>query len=314
MKNRLLITIQLSIGLAVLFLSGCASLNNAWFNRTPQADAEEALWPTTLELDSTLAHPIDSHPLLTVLRPSNERDWTPEQAVLPYAEHLGNEMRVHNIRYCKYNSDEDVKVEHYDKTFDLDRIKSVDFLICPIPGIPGVAHTMLSFGFEDDQYLGVSVEIRKEKGESYDPIKGFLRQYEIMYVLADERDLIQLRTNHWQNEVFVYRTRATPEAARDLLVDIMHRVNKLRVAPEYYDTLTNNCTTNIARHVNRLFPNRIPLDYRVLLAGYSDRMAFDLGLLDTDTTFEATKAQAEVNYLAYLYRNDADFSTKIRRR
>ena len=148
---------------------------------------------------------------------------------------------------------------------------------------------MLSFGFDDDQYLGVSVEIRKEKGESYDPVKGFLRQYEIMYVVADERDLIQLRTNHWKNELFLYRTRATREAARDLFVDVMRRVNKLRVAPEYYDTLTNNCTTNIARHVNRLSPNRIPFDYRVLLAGYSDRLAYDIGLLETETSFEETR-------------------------
>ena len=250
----------------------------------------------------------------SVLRPSNERDWAPEQAVLPRAEFRGNKVRVHNIRYCKYNSAEDVTVEHYDKTFDLKRIKSVDFLVCPLPSIPGVAHTMISFGFEDDQYLGVSVEIRKEKGESYDPIKGFLRQYEIMYVVADERDLIQLRTNQWQNEVFLYPTRATPEAARDLFVDVMRRVNKLQVAPEFYNTLTNNCTTNIARHVNRIMPNRIQLDYRVLMAGHSDRMAYDIGLLDTETTFEATRARSGVNYQAYLHRNDADFSAKIRRR
>ena len=275
---------------------------------------DEALWPTTLELDHTLVDPLDSHPLLSMLRPSNERDWVPEQAVLPRAEFLGNEVLVHNIRNCKYNSADDVVVEHYDKRFDLDRIKSVDFLVCPFPSAPGTAHTMISFGFEGDEYLAVSVEIRKEKGESYDPIKGLLRQYEIMYVVADERDLIQLRTNHWKNEVFLYHTRATPETARGMFVDVMRRVNKLYVAPEFYDTLTNNCTTNIVRHVNRLSPNRIPFDYRVLMAGYSDRLAYDLGLLETDTSFEQTKAHAGVNYLAYLHRNDRDFSAKIRRR
>ena len=304
----------MSIGLAALLLGGCTSVNPVAINEHAQSAGDEKLWPTTLALDPTLADPLGSHPLLSALRPSNERDWAPEQAVLPTAEFRGNEVRVHNIRYCKYNSAEDVTVEHYDKTFDLDRIKSVDFLVCPLPSIPGVAHTMISFGFEDDQYLGVSVEIRKEKGESYDPIKGFLRQYEIMYVVADERDLIQLRTNQWQNEVFLYKTRATPEAARDLFVDVMRRVNKLQVAPEFYDTLTNNCTTNIARHVNRLSPNRIPFDYRVLMAGHSDRLAYDIGLLDTETSFEATRARSGVNYLSYLHRNNADFSAKIRRR
>ena len=292
-----------------MLLCGCAPLGA---KRPPQS--EVALFPTTLKLDPSIANPLDNNPMMSIVRPSNDRDWVPEQAVLPRAEFLGNEVLVHNIRYCKYNSADDVAVEHYDKRFDLDRIKSVDFLVCPFPVMPGVAHTMISFGFEGDEYLGVSVEVRKEKGETYDPLKGLLRQYEIMYVVADERDLVQLRTNHWQNEVFLYPTRATPEAARDMFVDVMRRVNKLYVSPEFYDTLTNNCTTNIVRHVNRLSPNRIPLDYRVLMAGHSDELAYDLGLLDTEDSFEQTKARSEVNYEAYLYRNNPDFSAKIRRR
>ena len=298
-----------AVGLAIILLGGCTHLGA---NRQPQGD--QALFPTTLKLDPSIADPLDNNPMMSMLRPSNERDWVPEQAVLPRAEFLGNEVLVHNIRYCKYNSADDAVVEHYDKRFDLDRIKSVDFLICPFPVMPGVAHTMISFGFEGDEYLGVSVEVRKEKGETYDPLKGLLRQYEIMYVVADERDLVQLRTNHWQNEVFLYPTRATPQAAREMFVDVMRRVNKLYVAPEFYDTLTNNCTTNIVRHVNHLSPNRIPLDYRVLMAGHSDELAYDLGLLDTEDSFEQTKARAGVNYQAYLHRNDADFSAKIRRR
>lgn len=295
--------------LTIILPCGCARYAA---KRPPTS--EQALWPTTLELDPTIADPLDNHPMLTMLRPSNERDWRPEQAVLPRAEFRGDKVLLRNIRNCKYNADDEVVVEHYDKRFDLDRIKSVDFLVCPFPSSPDMAHTMISFGFEGDKYLAVSVEVRKEKGESYDPLKGLLRQYEIMYVVADERDVIQLRTNHWQSEVFLYPTRATPQAARDMFVDVMRRVNKLYLMPEFYDTLTNNCTTNIVRHVNRLSPQRIPLDYRVLMAGNSDRLAYDLGLLDTDTSFEATKAQAGVNYLAYLHRNDADFSAKIRRR
>lgn len=233
---------------------------------------------------------------------------------MPRAEFRGDKVLVRNIRNCKYLPDDEIMVEHYDKCFDLDCIKSVDFLVCPFPSAPDMAHTMISFGFEGDQYLAVSVEVRKEKGESYDPVKGLLRQYELMYVVADERDVIQLRTNYWQSEVFLYPTRATPKAAREMFVDVMRRVNKLYFTPEYYDTLTNNCTTNIVRHVNRLSPQKIPSDYRVLLSGNSDRLAYDLGLLDTDTTFDATKARSGVNYLAYLHRNDADFSAKIRQR
>lgn len=298
-----------AFGLTIILLGGCAS---SVATKPPATD--QALWPTTLELDPTIADPLDNHPMLTMLRPSNDRDWRPEQAVLPRAEFRGDKVLVHSIRNCQYLPGDEIVVEHYDKRFDLDRIKSVDFLVCPFPSAPDMAHTMISFGFEGDEYLAVSVEVRKEKGESYNPIKGFLRQYEIMYVVADERDVIQLRTNHWQSEVFLYPTRATPQAARDMFVDVMRRVNKLYMMPEYYDTLTNNCTTNIVRHVNRLSPERIPSDYRVLLAGNSDRLAYELGLLDTEASFDATKARAGVNYLAYLHRNDADFSAKIRQR
>jgi len=248
------------------------------------------------------------------LRPSKTRDWSPDQAVLPRASVRGNLVMVHNIRNCQYRSTDDYTVRYYDKTFDLDKIRSVDFIVVPFPEMPSLAHTMLSFGFDDRDYLAVSVEIRKEKGETYNPIKGALRQYELMYVLGDEHDLIALRSNHRHNDVYMYRGRATPEQARRLFVDVIERVNKLDAEPEFYNTLTNNCTTNIARHVNDLSPNRIPLsDYRVLLPGYSDRLAYDLGLIDNSLPFEEARERARINRPAYAYRDSPDFSAGIRR-
>lgn len=250
--------------------------------------------------------------LVKVFRPSNYRDWTPDQARLAEAELLGEKVTVHNVRYCTYNTADDYVVHHYDKTYDLGQIRSVDFIVVPFPDLPSVAHTMLSFGFADGEYLGVSVEIRKERGETYDPGRGVLRQYELIYNVADERDLIQKYAIHHQCEVYIYRTRATPEQARMLFTDVMNRVNELARRPEFYDTLTNNCTTNIRRHINRLKPDRVPYDYRVLLPGHSDRLAYELGLLDTYTSFEETKQRSRVNYLAYLHRDSPDFSVKIR--
>ncbi len=251
--------------------------------------------------------------LVKTVRPSNDRDWTPNQALLPYAELHGDQITIHNIRNSTYRTATDYDVAHYDKTFNLAELSSVDFVVVPFNDIPGVAHTMLSFGFADRDYLGVSVEIRKEKGEAYDPIKGFFRQYEVMYVVGDERDLIQRNTIHYLCDVYVYRTRATPQQARELFLDVMGRANKLYREPEFYHTLTNNCTTNIRNHVNRVFPNRVPYDYRVLLPAYSDQFAYELGLLAGDASFEQTRQQARVSYQAYLYRDDPEFSVKIRK-
>jgi len=248
-----------------------------------------------------------------MLQPSNNRDWAPDQAVLSRAEIEGSRVTVRNIRNCDYRTPDDYTVRYYDKTLDLDELNSVWFFVVPFSELPSLAHTMLSFGFADRDYLAVSVEIRKEKGESFAPIKGMLRQYEIMYVVADERDVVSLRTNQRLSEVYMYRARATPEQARKLFLDVMGRVNQLAERPEFYDTFVNNCTTNIRRHVNDIASERIQYDWRVLLTGYSDRLAYELGLLDTDLSFEETRRRALINYQAYAHRESPDFSQLIRR-
>ena len=173
---------------------------------------------------------------------------------------------------------------------------------------------MLSFGFAGNDYLAVSVEIRRERGEEYQTLAGFFRQYELIYVVGDERDLIKLRTNYRKDDVYIYRTRATHEQIRRMFVDVFQRVNKLCQEPEFYNTLGNNCTTNIVRHVDNLWPDRVPYDYRVMLPGLTAKLAFDLGLLETDVSFEETKQRAWINDLAQQYADSPDFSARIRQR
>jgi len=249
--------------------------------------------------------------------PSNTRNWSPDQAVLPYAEFRGNQVTVHNVRHCRYLSDDTYVVEHEDRDYNLDQLQGVDFFMVPFDNMPAIAHTMLSFEFAspdgEPERLAASVEIRKEVGEEYATWKGSARQYELMYVLADERDVVGVRANHRRENVYLYRTTATPEQARRLLVDVLGRTNELVSRPEFYDTLTNNCTTNIARHINRIAPQRIRYDYRLLLPGYSDKLAYDEGLIERHGTFEETKAKAYVTPRAILNAEREDFSELIRR-
>jgi hypothetical protein len=251
--------------------------------------------------------------LIKWCKPSNNRDWCPEQMVLAHAELKGRQVTVHNIRDCRWRTFEDFTLSYYDRTFDLDKLSTVDFIVVPFNETPKIGHTMLSFGFDDEEYLAVSVEIRKERGEAFSAIKGFLQQYEIIYVVASERDVIQRRVNCDLCDVYVHCSTATPEQAQQLFVDVMRRVNKLAREPEFYDTLMNNCTTNIRKHINHLKPDRVPYDYRVLLPGNSDRLAYDLGLIERHGSFEETRLRARVNYQAYLYRDDPAFSQRIRR-
>jgi hypothetical protein len=248
------------------------------------------------------------------LRPSNFRDWAPELALLSTIDIDGSQAKVRNIRNCQWRSEQDFTVRHYDKTFDLDQLDSVDFFMVPFSNMPALAHTMISFGFGGRDYLVVSVEIRHEKGETYQALQGLMNQYEIMYLVADERDLVLLRTMHRLCDVYLYHTRATPRQARELFLDVAARVNQLAAQPEFYNTITNNCTTNIVQHINRLSPNRVPYDYRVLLPGLIDQYAYELGLLDTELPFEQAKARARINPLTYAYRDAPDFSQRIRGR
>ena len=254
-------------------------------------------------------------PGCTMFGPSNDHhNWSPDQVVLPRAEIHEPSVTVRNIRNCAYRSEQDFDVRYYDKTFDLGQLDSVYFIVVPFPETPRLAHTFVSFGFAGRDYLAVSAEVRKEKGQTYSPVDGLFNQYQIMYVVGDERDLIGLRANYRLNDVYLYRARATPQQVRTLFVDMMQRVNKLAEKPEFYNTLTNNCTTNIVAHVNRLSPHRVGFDYRVILPGYSDRLAYDLGLLDTELSFEATRERSRITREACLYRESPTFSQDIRRR
>jgi len=251
-------------------------------------------------------------PIARFVLPTNEGPWSPDQAVLPWVEFHDDLVTVHNIRNCDYRTVDDYTVRLYAKTFDLRKLTSVDLIVVPFNDNPSIAHVALSFGFEDRDFVVSSVEIRKRVGQQYSAMAGFFNQYTLMYVLADERDVIWKETTGFQSEVYIYRTKATPRQAQEMFVDVMGRVNKLVREPEFYNTITNNCTTNVRNHVNHLLPDRVPYDYRVLLPGYAPELAYDLGLIEKKGTFAETKAAAKVNFNAYFYADDPEFSRRIR--
>lgn len=245
---------------------------------------------------------------------SNQRDWSPQFRILPKAVIAGDQITIYNIRNNVYVTEKDFLVQHYDRLFQRSDIRTVDFIVVPFQGMEAIAHTMLSFGLADGTYIAVSVEVRTEKGESYTTALGLSREFEITYVVADERDVIRLRTRHRKADVYIYPSRATPEQAQRLFLDMMERVNSLAEKPEFYDTIKNNCTNNLVRHVNRVFPDRIPSSWRTLLSGFSDRYAYDLGLLDQRVSFEELRRMAYINDLADANFDAPDFSQKIRTR
>ncbi len=252
--------------------------------------------------------------LVLLVRPSNERDWSSDQERLATADFSGDTVRVRNVRNAFYRSTTDFDVHWEDRSYNLRRLKSVWYVVEPFATWRGPAHTFLSFGFGEGEYVAISVEIRKERGESFSPLLGLLRQYELTYIVGDERDLIGLRANHRHDDVHLYPMRATHDEARALFVSMLERANALAAQPEFYNTLTNTCTSNIVDHVNLIAHNPITFSYKTVLPAYSDDLAFDLGMIDTDIPREQFRAAFRINDLAREFADSTDFSEAIRSR
>lgn len=243
--------------------------------------------------------------------PSNSRDWSADQERLPYAEFQGDRVTVRNIRNFSYESRDVYSPGYYDRTYDLRQLESVDYIVEPLASI-AAAHTFLSFGFSNGSHLAISIEIRKEKGEEFKPLRGLFREYELMYVIVDERDTLAVRAIHRDNPVYIYPARVTSDQGRALLTDMLKRANSLLETPEFYNTLTNTCATNIVDHINALSPDSIGFDWRILLPLDSDELAQDLGYIDSSVTIDELRRRYFASDLIKKYIGDPAFSEKIR--
>jgi GNAT superfamily N-acetyltransferase len=244
------------------------------------------------------------------LSPTNDSDWQPDVAQKAWADIQGDEVTLHNVRNCDYRSETDYTVRHYDKTFDLDKLKSIDLSLV-YWGPTYIAHTMLSFGFEGDGFVCFSVETRKEIGETYSTIKGFFRQYELTCVVADERDLIGLRTNYRGEQVYLYRLNESADIDRKVFLDYLRKVNSLKDRPEWYNALTDNCTTSI-RSLKAPFNPDARLDWRIIVNGFIDEMLYERKMIDTSLPFPELKKRSLINERAKGVDKSPDFSRLIR--
>jgi hypothetical protein len=247
----------------------------------------------------------------TSIAPSNVREWTPDVARTARATFDGSSVTIQNVRNFQYRSESDYDQRWETRTYNLDRIVAVD-LFLSFWGPTQIAHTIVSWEFDDGQHLAISIETRKENGESYSALRGFFRRYELYYVVADERDLIGLRTNHRGEQVFLYRIRVPASQARALLVDYLDEVNRLADHPRWYNALTQNCTTTIRGHAQNVGAGG-RLDWRLLANGHLDQLLYERGQIDTDLPFRDLRARSDITERAKAADDSPDFSARIRR-
>lgn len=246
------------------------------------------------------------------IQPSHDRIWEPSVARLPTITIDGNLAHVRNIRNFDYTTENDFTVRYYDKTYDLDQLERVDYVLSYWDGNEAIAHTILSFGFSNGDQLAVSVETRLEKNEPQDSLNSFFKQYELIYVLADERDLLRLRTNYRKEEVFLYPTAIPKEFVRKMFEVVADRVDSIARQPEFYNALTENCFTSLARNFSKISPPKNPFDYRRLANGYSDQMLYENGKIDSQLSFDETKRKHHINQYVQDLTDDQNYSRLIR--
>ena len=244
------------------------------------------------------------------LKPSNDRPWQPDVTETAWAEIKGDEVRVHNVRNCEYRSETDFMPHWETRTVRPSQITGMDVAI-NYWGSPWIAHPIVSFQFSDGLPLCFSIETRKTVGQQYSTLEGFYRRYTLIYVVADERDCIRLRTNYRREDVYLYHTLASPPQARERFREYINTVNVLHESPRWYNAVTSNCTTSI--RTQRAVKLRAPWDWRILLNGKADEMLYDHHAIATGgLPFAELKQRSLINERARAADKDPDFSRLIR--
>lgn len=254
---------------------------------------------------------------LSIKNPSLDRNWNTDQKILSEISFSWNVVSIKNIRNFDYKTTSDYIVNYYDRDFNLDEIESIYYIIEPFSDYDWPAHTMMSFGFSNGDYVTISAEIRKEVGESFSALKWLLNEYEMVYMIWDENDLVKLRANYRKDEVIMYPIKTDKQNIKNIFISMLKRADNLTKNPEFYNTITNNCTTSILNHVNELRKSlnkqKISWSIEALLPSHSDNVIYELWLIDTSMTLEQARKYYKINELSEKYNNDLNYSKLIRK-
>ncbi len=244
------------------------------------------------------------------LSPTNDSDWQPDVAQKGWADIQGDEVILHNVRNCDYRTETNYTPHWETRTVRISHITGVDLAI-NYWGSPWIAHPIVSFQFVDAPPLCFSIETRKKLGQTYSTIGGLYRQFELIYIVADERDVIRVRTNYRKEDIYLYRTTVSPAQARERFLEYIHSLNALRSKPRWYNAITTNCTTSIRTQHPR--NERVPWDWRILLNGKGDELMYERHVIVTGgLPFAELKARSLIDTRAVAANDSPDFSQLIR--
>ena len=247
----------------------------------------------------------------SLVLPSHDRPWRADVAVMPRAYIDGDTVRITGVRNFDYRTRDDFTIRYDERVVSLSHLVALDFYVSFWMQGP-IGHTFVSFVFDNAPPISISIETRPEKGEGYSPIASLFKQYELIYVVGDERDLVRLRTNFRDEDVYLYRIRTSPENARQLFLVYLQRINELADHPEFYHLLSNSCTVNIVRYAN-LAGRTGGMDIRHFLNGWIDRYFYDREFIEKRLPFDELRRRSEITKTAQTAGVGEDFPQRIRK-
>jgi hypothetical protein len=240
---------------------------------------------------------------------SNDKNWAADVAHGITGTIDGDRLSVRDLRNFSWRTEADYTERWEQRTYDLSKLRSLDLFLVYWMG-PSIAHTIMSFGFDDERYLDFSIELRRTQNDQYSAIAGFFKTHELVYIGADERDLMTLRKVR-NEQIQLYRLRTPPERARALLVEYIEQANDLAARPRFYNTLTTNCTTTIFGMM-RAVTSSIPFDWRTILTGHLSSYLYEHGAVDTRIPLEELRRRADVTSRVDASLSEVEFSSQLR--
>ena len=245
--------------------------------------------------------------------PQVNLNWSVDQKIMPVIEVEDGLVRLNNIRDFSYRSKTDFTPAYVDEEYQISKLKRAWYFLEHFDdNFTAPGHGFVTFEFEDNRFLTISIEIRKEIGENFSALKGMLRQYELMYVFGTERDILALRTNHRNHSVYMYPIKASSKQVELMFRSMLKRAKALQTEPEFYHTILSSCTTNLVAHTREISEEGLPLSLGTVLAGHSDYVIYELGLIDNSISFYDSRAKYKIDEIVRKTALDENFSVTIR--
>lgn len=245
-------------------------------------------------------------------QPSNTRNWEEEFAVQPSIFINDNLVTINSIRDWRYSEDEIISKNYISRTYDISKLKRMWFVLEPFGGWKGVAHTYFIFDFEDQEPVVFSIEARREKGEIYGALKGLLNNFETIYIWGTEEDLTARRVVYQKNNLYMFPVNGSNHFEKSLFLELAHQTQKLSEKPRFYNTLTSNCTNNLANHANAAAPGTIPYHYSRMFTGFSGEFLYNLGYIPTNKPYEEIEKDYYINNIVNEIYGQSSFSQLLR--